>query len=148
MSIKRSNLEVGNAVHTAGTNPTHQNWRRHQFTRQKVGKGLAVKNVRSVTDMTTISIQIAEPRTLGERSGSQTLPTVSIWTRTMSWLRSTWCVINGGHYKVLHTEPDKLALRCVACGHQSPGWEVGAPRLARRMPADPDRLRARRAIAA
>jgi hypothetical protein len=98
--------------------------------------------------MTTISIQIAEPRTLTERTGVSILPAASIWARTMSWLRSTWCVINGGHYKVLHTEPDKLALRCVACGHQSPGWEVGTPRLARRMPADPDRLRARRPIAA
>ena len=40
-------------------------------------------------------------------------------------LQSTWCVINGGHYKVLHTAPDRMALRCVACGHTSPGWEVG-----------------------
>ena len=55
------------------------------------------------------------------------LPAQAVWGRTLSWLRSTWCVINGGHYKVLHTEPEKLALRCVACGHTSPGWEVGAP---------------------
>ena len=99
--------------------------------------------------MTTISIRIAEPRarTTG-RVATDTLPTTSLWTRTMSWLRSTWCVINGGHFKVLHTEPDKLALRCVACGHMSPGWEVGSPRLSRRTPADPDRLRVHRPIAA
>jgi hypothetical protein len=104
---------------------------------------------RSVTDMTTISKRIAEPRAqTAQRTATQTLPTTSLWTRMMSWLRSTWCVINGGHFKVLHTEPDRLALRCVACGHMSPGWEVGSPRLARRVPADPDRLRVHRPIAA
>jgi hypothetical protein len=41
-----------------------------------------------------------------------------------------------------------MALRCVACGHTSPGWEVGSPRLARALPANPDRLRARRVSAA
>jgi hypothetical protein len=54
-------------------------------------------------------------------------------------------VLNGGHFKVLHTTPRNMALRCVACGHTSPGWDVGAPRLARTIPGDPVRLRARRA---
>ena len=99
--------------------------------------------------MTSISIRIAEPRTLtNERTASNTLALQAVWGSTMTWLRSTWCVINGGHYKVLHTEPEKLALRCVACGHTSPGWEVGTPRLARRVAADPDRLRMRRPMAA
>ena len=99
--------------------------------------------------MTSISIRIAEPRTLTtERAATTMLLAQSVWGRTTTWLRSTWCVINGGHYKVLHTEPDKLALRCVACGHTSPGWEVGAPRVARRVAADPDRLRMRRPVAA
>jgi hypothetical protein len=57
-------------------------------------------------------------------------------------------VINGGHYKVLHTEPEKLALRCVACGHMSPGWEVGVPRPVRRVVADSDRVQVRRPVAA
>jgi hypothetical protein len=56
--------------------------------------------------------------------------------------------VNGGHYKVLHTAPDRMALRCVACGHTSPGWEVGSPRLARTIPAGAERLRARRVTAA
>jgi hypothetical protein len=113
------------------------------------GKDLALFAARSVTDMTSISIRIAGPRLrTTERAATQTLPTQSVWSRIVNWLRSTWCVINGGHYKMLHTEPDKLALRCVACGHMSPGWEVGAPRLARRVAADPERLRMRRPIAA
>lgn len=98
--------------------------------------------------MTTISIRIAGPRAQPTPHVATQLPGTSLWTRTMSWLRSAWCVINGGHYKVLHTEPDRLALRCVACGHMSPGWEVGSPRLSRRTPGDPDRLRVHRPIAA
>lgn len=46
--------------------------------------------------------------------------------------RSTWCTVNGGHYKVLHAEPTRLALKCVACGHETPGWEVGGLRLSSR----------------
>ena len=93
--------------------------------------------------MTTISIRVSEPArltaTAGMRAGAGFL-----WTRVARVLQSTWCVINGGHYKVLHTEPERMALRCVACGHMSPGWAVGGPRLARTMPSDPERLRASR----
>jgi hypothetical protein len=97
--------------------------------------------------MTTISIRISNP----PRLTTSTVPATaaSIWTRFTRWIHSTWCVINGGHYKVLHTEPERMALRCVACGHMSPGWAVGSPRLARSMPSDPERLRAvRRPIVA
>jgi hypothetical protein len=92
--------------------------------------------------MTTISIRIPETRALTTTDAA--LRTISAWKRFTAWLHSTWCVINGGHYKVLHTEPERMALRCVACGHRSPGWEVGSPRLARAMPSDPERLRVRR----
>ena len=80
--------------------------------------------------MTTISIRIPEARTLTTDSVTST---VSAWTRLMSWFKATWCLMNGGHYKVLHTDPHRMALRCVACGHMSPGWEVGASRLSRRI---------------
>jgi len=113
----------------------------------KSAKALQQKRARSVTDMTTISIRIAEARTR-TNGRPAALPAASPWGRIMSWLRSAWCLINGGHYKVLHTQPDRLALRCVACGHMSPGWEVGSPRVARRTPADSERLRVRRPIAA
>jgi hypothetical protein len=97
--------------------------------------------------MTTISIRIADASTQSYRHTVKALPW-SLWVRLMSWLRSAWCVINGGHYKVLHTEPDKLALRCVACGHMSPGWQVGASRAAHRAPANSEEVRVRRPVAA
>jgi hypothetical protein len=97
--------------------------------------------------MTTISIRISNPGRLVTAPG-MSAAAASAWIRLTRWLQNTWCVINGGHYKVLHTEPDRMALRCVACGHTSPGWAVGSPRLARTMPSDAERLRAvRRAIA-
>jgi hypothetical protein len=90
--------------------------------------------------MTTISIRVADPTRLAP-VGAVRAAIISAWTRFARWVQSTWCVVNGGHYKVLHTEPERMALRCVACGHTSPGWAVGSPRLARTVPADPERLR-------
>lgn len=52
--------------------------------------------------------------------------------RVVRQTRSLWCTINGGHYKVLHAEPTRMALKCVACGHTTPGWEVGGLRVTRR----------------
>lgn len=92
--------------------------------------------------MTTISIRVSTPMRLNSTTARFPAKGASLWTRFMRLLQSTWCVVNGGHYKVLHTEPERLALRCVACGHSSPGWAVGSPRLARTMPGDPERLRA------
>lgn len=92
--------------------------------------------------MTTISIRVSEPARLTSTAAGFPARLASLWTRFTRFLQSTWCVVNGGHYKVLHTEPDRMALRCVACGHTSPGWAVGSPRLARTVPADPERLRA------
>ena len=94
--------------------------------------------------MTTISIRVSDPARLTTTTAGVRAAAVSLWTRFARWVQSTWCVVNGGHYKVLHTQPDRMALRCVACGHTSPGWSVGSPRLARTMPSDPERLRATR----
>src|SRR5262245_32137818 len=93
------------------------------------------------TNMATISIGISEPCTLTERVSASA---ASALNRFTLWTRSAWCRLNGGHYKVLHTEPKRMALRCVACGHTSPGWNVGSPRLARTIAGDPERLRVRR----
>lgn len=92
--------------------------------------------------MATISLEIPEPVRLSEHAHAGA---TSALARVQMWARSTWCRLNGGHYKVLHTEPTRLALRCVACGHSSPGWTVGSPRFARRIAGDPERLRVRRA---
>ena len=70
--------------------------------------------------MATISIRISDPARLTTTEAHG----LSVWARVTRVVRNAWCVVNGGHYKVLHTEPDRMALRCVACGHMSPGWSV------------------------
>ena len=75
--------------------------------------------------MTTISLRLSEHRPL---TTELSVSAQTMWTRLLKWIQTTLCVINGGHYKVLHTAPDRMSLRCVACGHKSPGWEVGSPR--------------------
>ena len=42
----------------------------------------------------------------------------------MTRLRSFLCVLFGGHYRVLYTAPDLMALKCVWCGQRSPGWQI------------------------
>jgi hypothetical protein len=30
-----------------------------------------------------------------------------------------------GHVLFMHFEPRRLSLRCVSCGYESPGWQIG-----------------------
>ena len=39
------------------------------------------------------------------------------------WMRQTLCGLHG-HDTFLHFERDRMSLRCVSCGHESPGWEL------------------------
>ena len=71
--------------------------------------------------------------------------------RIVEWMRQTFCGLHG-HDSLLQFESDRMFLKCVSCGHESPGWEIaGAPPTARvwragapRSPAKPQLVRARR----
>jgi len=39
------------------------------------------------------------------------------------WLRRARCAFEG-HAMLLHVEPEKLSLRCMNCGQQTPGWTI------------------------
>lgn len=41
--------------------------------------------------------------------------------------RHLWCVLTGGHDRLMHFENDRLALRCVSCGSETPGWTLDGP---------------------
>src|SRR5437762_2815941 len=41
------------------------------------------------------------------------------------WLRQTFCGLHG-HDAFLQFGRDRLYLKCVSCGHESPGWNLGA----------------------
>lgn len=73
--------------------------------------------------MTTSTVRVLEPSRFMARGLSRT--PLALHTHVVRWARSTWCLMNGGHFKLLHAEPSRLALKCVACGHESPGWSVG-----------------------
>lgn len=83
---------------------------------------------------------------LGEAATRLTSSISGVMDRALRQLRSAWCTLNGGHYKVLHAEPTRLALKCVACGHTTPGWEVGGLRLATRYAPHQEPLRPARRV--
>src|SRR6476660_3174790 len=38
-------------------------------------------------------------------------------------IRQMFCGLHG-HDTMLHFEQDRMSLRCVSCGHETPGWEL------------------------
>jgi hypothetical protein len=38
-------------------------------------------------------------------------------------VRQTFCGLHG-HDSLLQFEQDRMYLKCVSCGHESPGWEL------------------------
>ena len=47
----------------------------------------------------------------------------TVFDRIATWLQQTMCGF-GGHDALLHFENERMSLRCVSCGHESPGWEL------------------------
>jgi hypothetical protein len=43
--------------------------------------------------------------------------------RVIDRLRQMYCGLHG-HDTLLHFEHDRMSLRCVSCGHETPGWEL------------------------
>jgi hypothetical protein len=46
-----------------------------------------------------------------------------IVARGLTWLRQAFCGL-GGHDNLMHFEKDRMYLRCVSCGRETPGWEL------------------------
>jgi hypothetical protein len=53
--------------------------------------------------------------------------------RAISRIRETVCALSG-HDAMLHFERGRISLRCVTCGHETPGWTVGPSRLRSQQP--------------
>jgi hypothetical protein len=45
----------------------------------------------------------------------------------VDWVRQRICGLHG-HDTLLQFEQDRMFLRCVSCGHQTPGWSLDEPR--------------------
>ena len=50
-----------------------------------------------------------------ERSGG--------FARTLELLQQMFCGLRG-HDTLLNFEGERMSLRCVSCGHETPGWEL------------------------
>jgi hypothetical protein len=50
-----------------------------------------------------------------------------VGANVMTWMRQAICGLHG-HDSLLHFETDRMSLRCVSCGHESPGWELDQPK--------------------
>lgn len=47
----------------------------------------------------------------------------SLFAWVTEQLRQTFCGLRG-HDTLLHFEDERMSLRCVSCGHETPGWEL------------------------
>ena len=47
--------------------------------------------------------------------------------RLMTWLAQAYCGLHG-HDTMLRFEEERMSLRCVSCGHETPGWELNETR--------------------
>lgn len=52
--------------------------------------------------------------------------------RVTSGISHVLCAVHG-HDEVLHFERGRVSLRCMTCGHESPGWTVGPKQYTDRM---------------
>jgi hypothetical protein len=43
--------------------------------------------------------------------------------RVFDWLRQAFCSLHG-HDTMLHFQHERMSLRCVSCGHETPGWAL------------------------
>ena len=50
-------------------------------------------------------------------------------TRVLTQVRQTFCGMHG-HDALVQFEQDRMFLKCVSCGHESPGWDLEKTRPA------------------
>ena len=63
----------------------------------------------------------------GRRAVSESTQEEGLGGRMMDWLRQTFCSMHG-HDTTLHFQKERMSLRCVSCGHETPGWSLNEPK--------------------
>jgi hypothetical protein len=63
-----------------------------------------------------------EPRAMETHTGD-------LSGRVMDRVRQMLCGLHG-HDSLLQFQQDRMFLRCVSCGHETPGWDVSEPKPA------------------
>ena len=66
------------------------------------------------------------PRSIASHEGLQTSGMAQeegVGSRMMDWLRQMFCSLHG-HDTMLRFQRERMSLRCVSCGHETPGWSL------------------------
>ena len=56
-------------------------------------------------------------------TAEESAPAKASSTRMMDLLKQMFCALHG-HDTLMHFEQERMSLRCVSCGHETPGWEL------------------------
>ena len=59
----------------------------------------------------------------GLRAASKPMQEEGLGGRVLEWLRQAFCSLHG-HDTMLHFQQERISLRCVSCGHETPGWSL------------------------
>ena len=59
----------------------------------------------------------------GLRTTTETANSGGIGVRALDWVRQAFCGLHG-HDTMLRFEQERISLRCVSCGHETPGWAL------------------------
>jgi hypothetical protein len=62
--------------------------------------------------------------------------TESLGERVLDSLREAYCAMHG-HDSLMQFEPGRLCLKCVSCGHETPGWQLDETPPARQLRGKP-----------
>jgi hypothetical protein len=67
------------------------------------------------------------PHSIPTDDGVRSNEAAGAGVRTWEWLRQAFCGLHG-HDTMLHFQQERMSLRCVSCGHETPGWELNEAR--------------------
>lgn len=55
----------------------------------------------------------------------------AVWGGAWRHVGYAWCKLWGGHHDMAELGPGSWRLRCMNCGHVTPGWELSKSRVKR-----------------
>jgi hypothetical protein len=69
----------------------------------------------------------ASPDKFGTPRPAQKAQPEGLGGRVLDGIREAFCGLHG-HDAMVQFEQERMFLKCVSCGHESPGWELNEPR--------------------
>lgn len=69
-------------------------------------------------------------------------PLADAFARVVTFIRQATCGLSG-HDMYLHVDGARVTMRCVGCGHETPGWDTGGRAYQLTYAGDPTRHRLR-----